>query len=63
MRAFYDLLLANGVTYEPTELDSVALQEIATSAKERGLVDAEGESIGGGSGGRGRGRGRGGARR
>jgi hypothetical protein len=62
MRAFYGLLLDNGVTYEPTELDSVALQEIVDSARERGMVDAEGESIsgpGGRAAGRGRGRGHG----
>lgn len=38
MRAFYGLLLDNGVTYEPTELDSVALQEIVESARERGRL-------------------------
>ncbi len=60
MRAFNDLLVANDVTYTPQFITQVEFDEITTSSRERGVLDAYGDPIpdcaGSGRGGRGGGR-------
>ncbi len=57
MRAFGGLLQDNGVTYTPQYITQLLFDEIMSSPKERGMVDADGNPMscpsGGGSGGQG----------
>ena len=45
LRAFISLLEANGVTYTPQFISQVVFDEITSSAKEQGAVDANGDPI------------------
>ncbi len=63
LRAFDELLAANGVDYAATMLTQAEYDAIADSAKEQGLVDAHGEPVPGcGPAGQGRGSRQGGRR-
>lgn len=45
LRAFNSLLVGNGVTYTPQFISQVEFDEITSSAKEQGAVDANGDPI------------------
>ena len=46
MRAFVSLLEANGLSYTPQYISQAEYDEIISSAKERGMVDANGDPTG-----------------
>ncbi len=43
LRSFMDLLQRNGATYEPQFLDQATFDEILSTPRERGMVNADGE--------------------